>query len=174
MRVLDVSPSAPSVVGILILMMVRTARAPSPATRSGRRQRNRRDRGNAACHRDPLQRFKHRICPVGVPQPNRLGCEFRLWVRREEAPNQRPQCDAMNGLGRKCHPSLSTSIPSLYPDISNTLILGRWRVISVARSIPLCPGISKSVKRRCISSLESFWRPTPGWLAHRQPQERSF
>ena len=34
-------------------------------------------------------------------------------------------CDGMKGLARKCHPSLRTSIPSLYPDISNTLMFGR-------------------------------------------------
>ena len=31
-------------------------------------------------------------------------------------------CDGTNGFARKCHPSLRTSIPSGYPDISSTLI----------------------------------------------------
>ena len=30
-------------------------------------------------------------------------------------------CEATNGFARKCHPSLSTSIPSGNPDISSTL-----------------------------------------------------
>jgi hypothetical protein len=30
-------------------------------------------------------------------------------------------CEAINGFGRKCHPSLSTSIPSGNPDIKSTL-----------------------------------------------------
>jgi hypothetical protein len=37
--------------------------------------------------------------------------------------------DDMNGLGRKCHPSLRTSIPPVKPDMSNTLIAGRATVI---------------------------------------------
>jgi dipeptidyl aminopeptidase/acylaminoacyl peptidase len=34
-------------------------------------------------------------------------------------------CEGINGLARKCHPSLSTSIPPGYEDISRTLIFGR-------------------------------------------------
>ena len=37
--------------------------------------------------------------------------------------------DDMKGLGRKCHPSLRTSIPPVKPDMSSTLIVGRAREI---------------------------------------------
>jgi hypothetical protein len=38
-------------------------------------------------------------------------------------------CDPRNGFGRKCHPSLSTSVPPVNPDISRTLMSGRSHVI---------------------------------------------
>ncbi len=63
-------------------------------------------------------------------------------------------CDAMNGLARKCHPLLSTSIPRSKPDISNTLSSGRSPVITLANSIPDICGIWKSDKRRWISPLK--------------------
>src|SRR5580700_12259971 len=57
-------------------------------------------------------------------------------------------CEGINGLARKCHPSLSTSIPSANPDISNTRRLGRSTLILVANSTPDIPGIWKSDRRR--------------------------
>src|SRR5579871_3510119 len=57
-------------------------------------------------------------------------------------------CDGMNGFGRKCHPSLRTSMPPVNPDISNTLMVGRCAVILIANSTPVIPGIWKSDKRR--------------------------
>ena len=37
-------------------------------------------------------------------------------------------CDGMKGLGKKCHPSLSTSIPPVISDINKTLMFCRLRV----------------------------------------------
>ena len=54
-----------------------------------------------------------------------------------------------------CHPSLSTSIPAGNPDISNTWICGRSRLISVAKSIPDIPGIWKSDKKMYLAFVVS-------------------
>jgi hypothetical protein len=48
-------------------------------------------------------------------------------------------CDGMNGFGKKCHPSFSTSIPCWNPDINKTLIVARSFVMIMIAPFFLWP-----------------------------------